>query len=193
MPSFGRPNATGRSSGKRTDKSGKAHRPPRDEPWVWLTRELVSSPAWRSRGVNCARLMDFLTVEHMNHAGTENGNLHATYDQLVEWGLTRSHIRSAVEEAEFLGLLRFKRGGRWASSNQPSTYRLTFLPDCDGNPPSNEWKRTTHEAIEARRQDRARLQKARRDRRQKQIPGSTSRTTVVRLSELRDGFHGESR
>ena len=121
MPGFGKPNATGRSSGKRTGRAARAHRPPKDEPWVWLTRELVSSPAWRSRSINCARLIDFLMVEHKNHAGTENGNLMATYDQLVPWGLTRSEIRAAIDEAEFLGLVRFERGGRWAETNKPST------------------------------------------------------------------------
>ncbi len=128
----------------------------------------------------------------MNHAGTENGNLHATYDQLVEWGLTRSHIRAAVEEAEFLGLLRFERGGRWAGTNQPSTYRLTFQADREGNPPTNDWKGKTAEAIETWKHDRTRRNRARCERRQKQVPGATSRTTVVRLSELRGGFHGDS-
>jgi len=59
----------------------------------------------------------------MNHAGTENENLKATYDQLAAYGLTRSVIRMAIEEAKFLGLVRLKRGGRWAGRNQPSTYR----------------------------------------------------------------------
>ncbi len=112
MPAFGRPDATGRSSGKRTGRAGEAHRPPKNEPWVWLTRELLNNPAWRARSINTARLLDFLLLEHMNHVGTENGNLKATYDQLVAHGLTRSEIRVAIEEAKFLGLIRFKRGGR---------------------------------------------------------------------------------
>ena len=122
MAGFGRPNATGRSSGIRTGKAGKFHRPPKDEPWGWLTRELLSSPAWRLRSINSIRLIDFLMVEHMNHAGTENGNLNATYDQLKEWGLTRSEICAAIEEACFLGLVRVVRGavaGPGRISRQP--------------------------------------------------------------------------
>ena len=189
MPSFEKPNATGRSSGKRTGRAGKAHRPPKDEPWVWLTRELLNSPAWRTKSINTIRLIDFLCVEHMNHAGTANGNLMATYDQLVVYGLTRCQIRMAVEEAEFLGLIRFKRGGRWAGTNQPSTYRLTFLPDREGNPPTNEWKGKTEDAISEWKQECSQLQRAHRARRahrKKEIPGSTSRTTVVRPPELPD-------
>ena len=187
MTPFDKPNATGRSSGKRTGRTAKAHRPPKGEPFVLLTRELVSSPTWRYRSINCVRLIDFLMAEHMNHAGTENGNLMATYDQLVPWGLTRSKICTAIDEAVFLGLVRANRGGRWADTNQPSTYRLTFLADRKDYPPTNEWKHKTVEAIEAWKQDRALRNSKQRKRRKKTDPGATSRTTVVRLSELRDG------
>ena len=167
MPTFGKPDATGRSSGKRTGRASKAHRPPKDEPWVWLTRELLASAAWRAQGINTIRLVTFLLIEHMNHAGTENENLKATYDQLVAYGLTRSAIRMAVEEAKFLGLIRFRRGGRWASTNQPSTYRLTFLADRDGNPPTNEWKGKTEDEITAWKQECSRCLQATRKRRKK--------------------------
>ena len=167
MPAFGRPDATGRSSGKRTGRAGNAHRPPKGEPFVCMTRELMASAAWRARSINTARLLDFLCVEHMNHAATENGNLKATYDQLVAHGLTRSEIRTAIEEAKFLGLIRFKRGGRWASTNQPSTYRLTFLADRDGNPPTNDWKGKAEYNISAWKQDCSRRLRAIRADRKK--------------------------
>ncbi len=167
MPAFWKPDATGRSSGIRTGRAGKAHRPPKDEPFVCIIRELLASAAWRARSINTVRLIDFLSVEHMNHAGTENENLKATYDQLVAYGLTRSAIRMAVEEAKFLGLIRFKRGGRWAGTNQPSTYRLTFLADRDGNPPPNEWKGKTEDVILKWKQECSRRTRAARERRKK--------------------------
>ncbi len=91
----------------------------------------------------------------------------ATYDQLVAYGLTRGAIRLAVEEAEFLGLIRVKRGGRWAGTNQPSIYRVTFLADRDGNPPSNEWKGKTEDGISAWRREFSRCLQATRKRRKK--------------------------
>ena len=194
MARIGRPNATGRSSGKLSgNRAKRLHAPPKHEPWIWLTRELVSNPVWRSRGINCVRLIEFLMVEHMNHAGTENGNLNATYDQLKEWGLTRSQIRPAIEEADFLGLVRFVRGGRWAGTNQPSTYRLTFWADREGNPATNDWKGKTAEAIAAWKQDRAQRNRKRRERHRKQIPSATLRTTVVPLYELRGGREDDGR
>ena len=88
MSGFGRPDATSRSSGRLSGSRAKKLRgPPKGESWVWLTRELVSSPAWRHRSINCVRFIDFLMAEHMNHSGFENGNLIATYDQLVAWGI----------------------------------------------------------------------------------------------------------
>lgn len=163
MARFGRPNATGRSSGIRTGRDGKSHRPPKDEPWVWLTRELLGSPAWRARSANTVRLLDFLMIEHMSHAGTENGNLIATHEQLRDYGLSPNTIREAIEEGEFLGLLRFTRGGRWASSNQPSRYRLTFLADREHNPPTNEWKLRTIEQITDWKRERGERRAGRRD------------------------------
>ena len=177
MSGFGKPDATGRSSGKRTGRAGKAHRPPKDEPWVWLTRELLVSPAWRHQSVNTARLIAFLLIEHMNHAGTENGNLKATHEQLRIYGLGANSIRDAIEEAEFLGLVRFKRGGRWAGSNQPTQFRLTFQPDRDGNPPMNEWKRRTEEEIQRWQEDR----KARRKGLRNQKATHKSESTVLSI------------
>ena len=175
MPTFGKPDQTGRSSGRRTGRAAKAYRPPKGEPWVWITRELLASPAWRYQGANTSRLIAFLLIEHMNHAGTENGNLKATHEQLRAYGLSANLIRDAIEEAEFLGLIRFKRGGRWANSNQPSQFRLTFQADRDGNSPTNEWKQRTEEDV--RRWHVAR--KARRKGRRNQNAARSFESTVV--------------
>ena len=138
---FGKPNATGRSSGKLTGRDAKLMRPPEGEPFIWLTHELLSSDAWKGLSVNGRRLIDFLLIEHMNHAGTSNGNLMATFKQLVQFGFSRRKIGDAIEEAEKLGLIRCKRGWK----RRPSTYRLTFYPDRDRSPPTNEWKKYQRE------------------------------------------------
>lgn len=193
MALHGKPNETGRSSGKWTAKEKKIWGPPKGEPWAWLTTELLASPAWRQRSINTIRLIDFLLIEHRNHAGLENGNLMATYDQLVEYGLTRSEIKAAIFEAEFLGLVKVTyEGGRYAGNNQPSTYRLTFYAGRDGSPATNEWKGKTAEAIKEWKLDQAANKKRARERREKQNSSATSRTTVVRLSELRNAKAGKA-
>lgn len=177
MARFGKPDATGRSSGKLTGHAGKLQRPPKNMPWSWLTRELLDSPAWGAMSINCRRLIDFLLIEHMNHAGRQNGVLKATYEQLVAFGLTRSEIFSAITEAELFGLIEVEHGGRWNRTNQPSTFRLTFYADREGNPPTNRWKAITDDMIP---EIRMRL-KARR--KGKSMP--RTRTTVVREVGLR--------
>ena len=185
MASFGKPDATGRSSGKRTGREGKVHRPPPGASWVWLTREFVASPAWRAQSRTAVKIVNFLMIEHMNHAGTENGNLKAPYDHLVTFGCSRRLLKEAISELQFLGLVEVTtKGGRWAGTNQPSSYRLTWLTDRDNRPPTNEWEHVTEEAVAEWCRNRRSRRKARRNRAGKQNHGSRSGTTVVPHSEL---------
>src|SRR5260370_9876383 len=116
--------------------SGKVQRPPVGEPWVWLTRELLKSDAWRSRSVNAGRLIDFLLLEHLGHGGAENGKLKAPYLQLEAYGIGARHIFGAIANAEELGLVDPHRHGL----KVVSTYTLTWLPTHDGTPPRNHWR-----------------------------------------------------
>ena len=145
MARFGKPDATGRSSGKLAGRAARVMGPPRGEPWAWLPTALLASPAWRAISINTRRLIDFLMIEHSNHAGHENGNLKATYSQLAVFGLTRRKIFGAITQAETLGLIAVEHGGRWNLTNRPSTFRLTFYADRDGNPATNEWKRISED------------------------------------------------
>jgi hypothetical protein len=158
--SCGKPDATGRSSGRLTGRDKKLRSPPRDESWVWQPQSLINSDAWRLRSVNCARLIDFLFVEHDVHAGQENGALKATYGQLSAWGIGRRYIKGAIAEAEFLGLVRTERGGYFGGRTECSLYRLTFYADREGNYPSNEWKARTEEAIKSWRKQRSQNQQS---------------------------------
>ena len=176
MAAFGKPNATGRSSGKFKGRERKLRSPPKNEPWTWLTRELLDSPAWRALSVNGFRLISFLLIEHCNHAGLENGNLVATHKQLRDYGLTGDEIRPAIEEAQFLGFLRYERGGRWAGTNRPSRFRLTFYADREGTPATNDWKRLDETRINDWK-DRRRTLRAAREKR-KAAP--ETRSTVLR-------------
>src|SRR5262245_28723444 len=66
---FGKPDVTGRSSGTLAGRHGKVMRPPPGEPFIWLTREVIESDAWRSLGINARRFIDFLLLDQMNNAG----------------------------------------------------------------------------------------------------------------------------
>lgn len=116
--------------------SGKTQRPPAGKPWVWLTRELLESDAWRSAGIGVRRMIDFLILEHMSHGGKENGKLKAPYRQLVVFGIGARFITAHIAEAEKLGLIECHRGGMRVAT----TYGLTWLPWHDGRPASDRWQ-----------------------------------------------------
>lgn len=153
--------------------------PPEGQPWAWVTLELLQSEAWRARSINCIRLIDFLICEHGHHRGLENGNLMATYDQLQKFGLSRDLIRAAVDEAKSLGLIRVVRGGRWAQTNQPSKYTLTFYGKADGSPPTNDWKGVNVETALLSQRD-ARERQAAKERRKRNLKNQSG----VRFVEL---------
>lgn len=116
--------------------SSKAQRPPVGEPWVWLTRELLSSDAWRSAGINARRLVDFLLIEHMGSAGKANGKLKAPHRQLVTFGIGPKYVADAIREAESIGLVECHRGGMRVAT----TFSLTWLPEHDGTPAADQWR-----------------------------------------------------
>ena len=182
MANFGKSNAKGRSSGKFGGRKGKLLGPPPGEPFAWLTTELLASPAWRSMGINARRMIDFLLVEHMNHAGQENGNLLATYDQLVAFGLTSSSIKSAIQELVSLRLVDVEYGGRWAGKNTPNIYRLTFYADREGNPPTNAWKGITEQnALDIKPKKQTNLPK-----RKNKISNTENSSTILRFTAVPD-------
>jgi hypothetical protein len=97
--------------------------------FVMLELELLASPAWQGQTINCRRLIDRLMIEHMRHAGTENGKLQVSWDQFVAAGIGRRFIKAALSEAVARGLLEIEGGQyRGAARTTPSLYRLTFLP-----------------------------------------------------------------
>ena len=106
--------------GRSGKKSSKINNPPKDQAWIWLTSELISSLAWRSMSINCQKLVNRLIIEHRNNGGYENGHLICTYKDFVDYGLTRNNIRPAIEEAQALGLVKHQRGERVFAKNQPN-------------------------------------------------------------------------
>jgi hypothetical protein len=128
-------NRTGRRTGKlKPHKIGKI-----EGPYVMLTRELLESPAWGVLTLVDRRILDRLCIEHMAHAGTENGNLKCTFTNIEEYGIRRFSIARSIRRLEALGLIRVvERGGiTRADFKFPSIYQLTFI---QGNiPATNEW------------------------------------------------------
>jgi hypothetical protein len=138
-------NATGRTlKDWKPSRQAKRNRPPQGESWIWLTADMLESVVWRSMSLNARKIVDRLIVEHLAHAGTENGNLITTYSDFQQFGLRRrSSIAPAIIEAETLGIIDVvERGGSaYAEFRNPSRYALAWLDRKDGTPPTNRWKK----------------------------------------------------
>jgi hypothetical protein len=120
--------------------------PPKGEPWIWKTRALMKSAAWRGLGINARRVVDFLECEHMGHGGKENGLLVAPRKQLIAWGIGARHISGAIREMETSGLVDVER----SAGRRPNRYTLNWLPMHDGSTPAQRW-RTVSEGKSLRR------------------------------------------
>jgi hypothetical protein len=199
MPArVGKPNATGRSSGKHSGRMKARLGPPDGNPWVWLTRELLESVAWRGLSINARRLIDCLQIEHMSHGGQENGRLICTHRQLHSFGIHKDAVVAAIQECAFLGLIRYERGGLDPGSRLPSTYRLTWLPVIQRGtsgvmvePASNEWRSINADHVQALRSARAIRKGTSSDRdasgkwKGKQISAPDTRVTLSLISGTR--------
>jgi hypothetical protein len=120
------------------------NRPPAGEAYIWLTRDLLASDAWRSLSINAHRFVDFLMIEHMANGGQHNGKLKAPHRQLRALGIDAHYVAGAIREAEEVGLVDCIRGGMRIAT----MYALTWLPLYDGTPASNRWRawRNPHRA-----------------------------------------------
>ena len=115
-------------------------RPPQGEPWVWLTRELLMSDAWQTLGISGRRILDRLMLEHMAHAGTENGRLRVSHRQFIRWGVSKNTIAPSIHDLQERGLICFAASETDGTIRGYYKYRLTFLP-ADYCAPTNEWRR----------------------------------------------------
>ena len=96
------------------------------------------------------RILERLEIEHVRHAGQENGHLYVSYSQFVEAGLSRKAIKENLEIGELLGLLEVIINDQWVGYiRQPNTYRLTYLPAKGRRAPTDEWLNVTSAQIQS--------------------------------------------
>jgi hypothetical protein len=116
---------------------------PKGEPWIWLTQEMLESPAWRALPPAAKGVIERIAIEHMSHGGTENGKLPVTYTDFENYGIRRMSIRFGIMAAEALGWITITQEGHAGAGDTRRTtrYALQWLDRHDGAPRSNAWKR----------------------------------------------------
>ncbi|MDQ0998086.1 hypothetical protein QFZ34_003268 [Phyllobacterium ifriqiyense] len=118
----------------------KHNAPEKDSPWIWLSEELLFSPSFTSLSVNALRCLFRILGEHSIKGRKWNGQLIVTHPDFERYGVTHRFIADGCDELVFKGLLVKKTGRAADGTAHPNLYRLTFLGDYEGNPPTHEWK-----------------------------------------------------
>ena len=130
------------------------------EQFVYHTRKMRESPAWRALPNNARRVLDRLELGHMHQGGKENGRLKCTYGDFERAGIRRQSVGLAIRQCFELGFLEVTQRGYQAQNGFQvvSTYRLTYVYPADhkvDTVPTDDWKRIRDEASAAAHLERA--------------------------------------
>jgi hypothetical protein len=124
---------------------------------------MLLSPAWRVLSRAARQFLDRLEIEMAKHAG-HNKDLPLTYQDLIEYGMTREQIPPAMREAQALGFAACveKGSGGNAERHKANRWRLTYRhnrgdPTDPSNAPTHDWQKieTLEQAKAVQRQARA--------------------------------------
>jgi hypothetical protein len=171
-------------------KSKQPNSPPSGAPWIWQTADILASPAWRAMSINARRALDRIMLEHMAHAGTENGNLLVTHRQFIEAGVSRDYVADAIDELEHLRLIRVTVRGRGGiGSHHANRFLLTWMPERGSRFCDDPWTRTDEGRVQAWQQARKALKRKRqrstqtksRDGVKNHFPTPQTRTRALRI------------
>jgi hypothetical protein len=120
--------------------------PPLNEPWIWFPRTMLESEAYRGLSINALRVLFRIMIEHMAHAGLENGRLKVTTRDFEAYGVRGNSVRTAVDEVCGSGLVKMMVRGQKSSGINPGhapQFCLTWLPvatEADHAHATNDWK-----------------------------------------------------
>lgn len=112
-----------------------------DEAFIAHRRTLIESDAWQGLSLVARRILDRLELEHLDHAGRENGQLIVTHDDFARFGIRRKSVSAGLSEVVLRGLVVVTERGRGGNADfrRASRYRLTYLPTIL-DAPTDEWR-----------------------------------------------------
>ena len=78
---------------------------------IWITKDFLGSDAFRLLSAPAHRALFRIIIEHVNHAGLENGRLKVTYRDFEAYSCRYRSIKKAIEELVRQGLSRSPAAG----------------------------------------------------------------------------------
>ena len=112
-----------------------------DEPFIVHRRSMLESSTWGSLTLAARRILDRLELEHLSHAGRENGSLPCSYRDFETFGVRKASVKVALDLLILCGFLRITELGRAGNGEwrRVAKYRLTYLRTLDAEP-TDDWK-----------------------------------------------------
>jgi hypothetical protein len=112
---------------------------------------MLQSPAWQAMPAVARQIVDRIVIEHLNHAGQENGKLPVSYDDFAKYGVRRQSVMFAIDAAMALGWIDIVDHGHRGAADvrRAARYALTWVDRHDGKPRTNRWKRLSAADAEA--------------------------------------------
>jgi hypothetical protein len=105
---------------------------------------MLESPAYRALTLSGHKVLARLEIELAHHGGNDNGELPVTYQNFIDFGITRECIAPALREVVALGFVEITRHGRGGNAEfrEPNLYRITYAHARDSRqrPPTNDWR-----------------------------------------------------
>ncbi|MFP5481148.1 MAG: hypothetical protein ACLGIE_15895 [Alphaproteobacteria bacterium] len=127
------------------------------EQFVPLVLSLLESDALAVLSLAARRCLDRLLIEHMNHAGKENGRLKVTYEDFASFGVRRASIAAALRELEEVRIIEVVERGRGGNREyrKATVFRITFLrtPEAEATDEWRKFERALPRDIESRREN----------------------------------------
>ena len=129
-------------TGRHSARPLKGRRGSINERFVPMLLSLLASDALGALSLAARRCLDRFLIEHMHHAGKENGRLKVTYDDFAAFGVRRASVAAALRELENVRLIEVVERGRGGNREyrKATVFRITFLPTPDAEP-TDEWRR----------------------------------------------------
>jgi hypothetical protein len=154
--------------------------------WAWLTIEMMEAPAFRTLSPNALKALFRLLIEHNAHGALQNGKLVVTHGQFTDYGVTGEYVADAIDELEYKGHVKVKRGRAGLGTPHANIYTLTYVGDFEGAPPTNEWKRCSEDKCARWSQVERKLAAERRSKlgRKKKTSLRKPEIVPVRVSEM---------
>lgn len=144
----------GRSTGK-VVHYGRAKKWQMEPGFIREPMSLLESPGYKALNFPAYKILGFLKLEECRHGGTKNGRLLAPHRQLQALGISPRHIKPALAMLETYGIIRCTSdGSRLGGRPNAATYALTWLPTCDGQLPTEDYKQVTEADVRTHQMDR---------------------------------------